>query len=304
MHAVLVIALGSIMIERFASLPQSLRERTRFVRLGAAQVPALLAHPDWQRPAPTMIWMHGRTVSKELDAGRYQRWLRAGIAACAVDLPGHGERRLDGWDSPTQTLRVLSQMVGEIDGIVELLRSPEWKGGFDVHRLGIGGMSAGGMATLRRLCDPHPFVCAAIEGTTGWLEGLYPKPLDEESDGSSSVPSVDVQGSSLGDGPVAHDANSVRAMDAMCRLESWRAIPMLALHAEMDQIVPIRVQTRFIESLRAHYERAGQSASLIEFVTFDRTGAPSEHAGFGKFGAEAKDRQTEFLRRWLRPETA
>ena len=29
-------------------------------------------------PRPTIIWIHGRTVSKELDPGRYLRWLRAG----------------------------------------------------------------------------------------------------------------------------------------------------------------------------------------------------------------------------------
>jgi len=77
-------------IERFSRLPSSLASRAKSVRFG--DVPALLAHPDWETPAPVVLWMHGRTVSKELDPGRYLRWVRAGIAACAVDLPGHGER--------------------------------------------------------------------------------------------------------------------------------------------------------------------------------------------------------------------
>jgi len=34
--------------------------------------------------------MHGRTANKELDPGRYLRLIRAGIAVCAIDLPGHG----------------------------------------------------------------------------------------------------------------------------------------------------------------------------------------------------------------------
>jgi hypothetical protein len=37
------------------------------------------------------------------------------------------------------------------------------------------------------------------------------------------------------------------------------------------------------------------------FLTFTDTGAPREHAGFGKFGAQAKDAATDFLVRHLRP---
>ena len=95
------------------------------------------------------------------------------IAACAIDLPGHGERRIEGWDSPSRTLDVLQQADSEIDGVVEALAAPEFGGAFDLDRMGIGGMSAGGMAALRRLCEPHEFKCAAVECTTGWLKGLY-----------------------------------------------------------------------------------------------------------------------------------
>lgn len=244
-------------------------------------MPALLAHPDWERPAPVMLWMHGRTVNKELDSGRYQRWLRAGIAACALDLPGHGERTIDGWDAPTHTLRVLTQMVSEIDGIVESLADPAWDGLFDLDRMGLGGMSAGGMATLRRLCDPHPFVCAAVEGTTGWLTDLY---------GANSPWGV------------SHDEAAVMALDAMSRLGAWRPIPLLALHAEHDEVVPLAAQRRFIEAVRERTRSSGGDQAQVELVTFGRTGAPQEHAGFGRFGADAKALQTDFLVKWLRPE--
>lgn len=60
------------MDDRFARFPSDLAWRTRAARLGPSRVPALLAHPDWTTPAPVVIWMHGRTVSKELDPGRYQ----------------------------------------------------------------------------------------------------------------------------------------------------------------------------------------------------------------------------------------
>src|SRR5262245_11172372 len=81
------------MIERFSQMPSALRANARWQRLGPSDIPALLVHPDWNsgQPAPMVLWMHGRTVNKELDPGRYLRWMRAGIGACAVDLPGHGE---------------------------------------------------------------------------------------------------------------------------------------------------------------------------------------------------------------------
>jgi len=185
-----------------AALPHDLRKAARLTRIG--QIPALLAHPDWQRPAPAMLWMHGRTATKELDPGRYLRWLRAGIGVCAIDLPGHGERLIPEYHTPARTLDMLEQAVREVDAVVEFLASPEHRGVFDLDRLGIGGMSAGGMVTLRRLCDEHEFRCAAIEGTTGNLAGLYLPPPGKPGDQAPW--------------PVKHDPARVAALDPMQRL--------------------------------------------------------------------------------------
>ena len=274
------------MIERFAKLPASLESKAKRVRLGPTGVPALLAHPDWTNPAPVCIWLHGRTVNKELDAGRYVRWLKAGIAACAIDLPGHGERLDPDFHSPKRTLDLLDAAIPEIDHVVEALAAPEFGGVFDLDRMAIGGMSAGGMATLRRLCDPHPFVCAAVEGTSGDLAGLY--------FARSRNPATAAW-------PVAHDPARVAQADAMQHLAGWRAIPLLALHSEKDELVPVQTQRRFIEALRGHYRASGADESLISLHTWPETGAPQEHAGFGRFGNDAKNMQTEFFVKHLRP---
>src|SRR5262245_8937275 len=160
------------MIDRFSKLSQALQKQSRWERLGPTQVPALLAHPDWQSPAPVVIWLHGRTAHKELDSGRYLRWIRAGIGACALDLPGHGERSEPDLQDAKATLRVWQQAVAEIDHVVEGLGDRKWGGAFDLDRIGIGGMSAGGMIALRRLCDDHPFRCASVEGTTGSFDSM------------------------------------------------------------------------------------------------------------------------------------
>lgn len=269
------------MIERFAQFPRALAERSRVTRFG--DVPVLLAHPDWDTTVPTILWLHGRTVNKELDPGRYLRWLRAGMAACAIDLPGHGERAAAAMQEPTGTMDVLTQAVGEIDGIVEHLADREWGGVFDLDRLAIGGMSAGGMVTLRRLCDPHPFVCASVEGTTGWLEGLY-----FSEDGRHRV------------GVAPHPRQKVMDMDAASHLGTFRPIPLLALHSEADEVVPWNVQQQFLKRLRERYTRLGADPGLVGGKTWPTTGAPQEHSGFGRAANEAKNAQVDFFAKWLR----
>lgn len=272
------------MIERFAQFPKALASQSRTVLLGPSRVPAMLAHPDWQKPAPVMIWMHGRTVHKELDPGRYLRWIRAGIAACSIDLPGHGERLEDEYHDPDMTPETLGQVIPEIDEVVEALAGPEFEVGgagvFDIEQMGLGGVSAGGMATLRRLCDPHHFKCAAVEATTGWLADLYrpdsPHPLR-----------------------VTHPPERIAALDPMEHLDTWRPIPLLALHSEADELVPFAGQAAFIEKLRCTYDQAGADPSLVELVTWPQTGAPLEHMGFGKLASEAKKLQTQFLAKHL-----
>lgn len=264
---------------RFGGFPRALAERARLDRFG--DVPVLLAHPDWETPAPVMLWLHGRTVSKELDPGRYLRWIRAGIAACAIDLPGHGERADADLQSPTRTLDVIEHAVGEIDRVVEALADPRFSGIFDLDRVGLGGMSAGGMVTLRRLCDPHPFSCAAVESTTGWLAEMY-------------------RAAGLDGWRGTHAPERIAEVDPMERLDSFQPIPLLVLHSESDVVVPLAGMRAFVERLGSVYAARGSSTELIEMKTWTTTGAPEEHSGFGRVGAEAKDVQVEFLSRTLR----
>ena len=275
---------------RFAQFPRSLAEKSRTDRFPGPKgdIPVLLAHPDWERPAPTVLWMHGRTVNKELDPGRYLRWMRAGIAAVAIDLPGHGERYSAIPTHPRSTLQVIEQMVREIDSVVEALTDPRFGPIFDIDRLAIGGMSAGGMATLLRLCSPHTFTCAAVEGTSGFITGLY---CPEESLGLNTNPPWGQ----------SHDLDQVRAIDPISQLAGFRPIPLLALHSESDRVVPVALQRYFLKRLGEHYETMGVSQSLIELKTWPQTGAPEEHNGFGKMGNEAKNAQVDFLVRHLKP---
>lgn len=268
------------MDSRFAKLPASLRALSRTTRLGP-DVPALIAHPQLEdadpAPAPAVLWMHGRTVNKELDPGRYLRWVRAGIGAIALDLPGHGERFLNDLQGPEGTLELIEQASGEIDAVLESVRE---LGIFDTDRLLIGGMSAGGMVTLNRLCTPHPFIGACVEGTTGNLHDLY-----FPGDGVAAREWL-----------VRHDPDEVARLDPIEHLDGFRPLPLLALHNEGDEMVHIGGQRRFLDALREHYKNRGADPGLIRLETFTDTGAPMEHIGFGRHANDAKNLQLDFIK--------
>ncbi|MCA9279577.1 MAG: alpha/beta fold hydrolase [Phycisphaeraceae bacterium] len=275
---------------RFSQFPKSLSDRAVLTRLGP-DVPALLAHPDGETPVPVVLWLHGRSVFKELDPGRYLRWIRSGIAACAIDLPGHGERTIEGWNGPEHTLDVLEQVIGEIDDVIDDLSRSEHAHLYDTSRVAIGGMSAGGMAALRRLCEPHRFACAAVEATCGDLETMY----FGDSERVVRTRTDDADTDRRSSWPIVHDRERVLKLSAMEHLSGFDPIPFLAIHSEADRVVPFDAQAKFIDALRSHYERSGSDASMIEFVHWTETGAPDEHNGFGNRANDAKNAQTSFF---------
>jgi poly(3-hydroxybutyrate) depolymerase len=229
----------------------------------------MIVHPDWRSPAPVVLWMHGRTVSKEIDPGRALRLLRAGIGFCALDLPGHGERLDPALHEPDRAWDVVTRMIDEIDPVTTALLAA---GPFDPERVGVGGVSAGGMAVLARLCRPHRFACAGVEATTGsWGHQRHRAMFAGRPDAA------------------------IGALDPIRHLDGWRPIPFLAIHSRLDEWVSVTGQAMFVEALRRHYD----DPTLVEFVQYDRTGAPFEHAGFGAMSGDAKNRQRDFFARRL-----
>ncbi len=254
-----------------AHMPSALLAAARWERLGPHRIPVMLVHPEWEldKRVPVVLWMHGRTVNKELDPGRYLRWMRAGIGACAIDLPGHGERFDESLQQPERTFEVVEQMEREIDAVVEALAEI---GSFDVSRMGIGGMSGGGMAAIMRLTREHPFICASVEATTGsWVHQRHRAMFRDLPD------------------EIFHRRNPME------HLEEWREIPFQAIHAKGDEWVAIEGQREFVGALREQYG----DPTIVELIEYEHTGAPYEHAGFGKMAADAKNRQLDFLRTHL-----
>jgi alpha-beta hydrolase superfamily lysophospholipase len=263
---------------RIAHFPTSLRERSTLTRLGP-DVPALLVEPERapgaRGPAPLVLWLHGRTVSKEIDTARYTRLMRAGVGVCALDLPGHGERLDAALQEPDALSELLAGALAEVDPVLDDLRRVAWfERQIDPERLAIGGVSGGGMIALRRLGDPHPFRCAAVEATAG--------------DFSRAAES-------------RFDVARLRDLDPAARVDAWRPIPLLAMHSEKDQVVPVAAMRDFLERLRARYAAQGASPDLVRLITWPETGAPQEHSGFGRFAGEARQHLVGFLAEHLSP---
>ena len=292
---------------RFSKLPRFLEERARRVRFeGAAdagdeglfggvqgQIPVLLAHPDpgaldadggvigGDATPPLMIWMHGRTAHKELDPGRYLRWLRAGIGVCAIDMPGHGERRDDALQGADRSLQIVQHVARhEIDLLLATLRERGYGEVFDLERVGIGGMSLGGITTLVRLCREHGFACATVEACAGDFRAMRDRHGFRSADGDGL-------------------SELAQRLEPRTHLEAWRPIPLLALHSEKDAWIPVDGVRGFIEALRERHSKQGADAEMVRLQTWPETGAEFEHIGFGKVSNEAKNLQTEFLGEWL-----
>ena len=256
-----------IMKSKFDALPSRLRAVSEEVSIG--EVPCLLVRAD-SSPRPFLFWMHGRTADKELDPGRYLRYVRHGINVCAVDLPGHGARFDASRQDARQSLEVVLQMASEIDGVFEGLAL---LGDFDLQRAAIGGMSAGGMAAIQRLLQPHSFRAAVLEATAGNLDAMRDLPFCA--------------------GLSKEELSDINPME---NLHQWKDIPVMAFHSRHDAWIPYLGQETFIQSLK---DKSAHSED-IELVSFDHTGAPYEHVGFGRESAFVKEVQVEFVAKFVR----
>ena len=67
----------------------------------------------------------------------------------------------------------------------------------------------------------------------------------------------------------------------------------------MVVVSPVSAIRSFTEALRSHYESLGADGASVRLVTWPETGAPNEHAGFGRVANDATNLQTDFFAQHL-----
>ena len=77
-----------------------------------------------------------------------------------------------------------------------------------------------------------------------------------------------------------------------CHLDLDLEVPVLAVHNQLDEWIDVTGQRTFIDTLRKRY---ADPNNVVFHVYEEPTGAPFEHAGFGRFSADSKIRQLTFL---------
>ncbi|NEA98758.1 alpha/beta fold hydrolase [Streptomyces sp. SID13726] len=191
---------------------------------------------------PTAVFVHGFT-SNRLELPSFvgmSRLLEAnGIASVRFDLSGHGESDGDFFDVT---------IAGEITETRAVLRAVREFGFVDPDRVGLVGMSMGGVVAgiaaaeepwVGALCLWSPAAVAPFEIGSGYLKGreLAPEIADKGY--------VDADGYRMSPALVA----DIAGLDVYGRSAPYRG-PVHILHGDKDDIAPLAYGRRYLD----HYD--------------------------------------------------
>jgi dipeptidyl aminopeptidase/acylaminoacyl peptidase len=237
------------------------------------ELDGILIHPAGKSssgPAPTVVLVHGGPYGRwqrdfNLSWGDWGQWLATAGYAVLMPNPrggfGHGETfaaAARGDVGGADWLDVLSA----VDAVVE-------RGIADPNRLGIGGWSQGGFMTAWAVTQTDRFK-AGIDGAGptewGWMAAT--------SDAGSFE--AELGGSTPWDGPGPHRHAAISPLSFVRQVTT----PLLILHGEKDERVPLSQATSFHRALR-------QTGVPVEMVIYPRE----------PHGIRERNHQIDLLRR-------
>lgn len=243
---------------------------------GGLRVRGFLGRPRSAGPHPAVIWNRGGNREYgALEGWEIIPYVEAGFVTVASQYRGgggsEGHEAFGGAD------------LADVLSLVPLL---EQLPGVDPNRIGMAGTSRGGMMTYLALAElarrgTHAVKAAATVGGIADLEDL----LDERPEMLDSV-YLPLIGATPWQAPEAYRARSA---------VSWPerlSVPLLLLHGEADQAVPVR-QARH---LAARAQAAGRPVQLVTFpgddhaLSANRYGLPLILEWLGRhLGREGED---------------
>ena len=209
--------------------------RVRIERHLVNDIPALLYRTD-ETPddSPLVVVLHGLTSRKERHLDLCLRLADAGFRVCAPDARSHGDRRteeLTTLSGDRTTTAFQAAFVRTVSGTVEDIMT--LAGYFGAARYGVIGHSMGGYIVLQAaLADPRVAAVVCISGVLDF----------------SGIPA------SL----LSPEVSSLLALaDVHSRAAELAERPVLLLHGETDEVVPVIGARRLREIL--------PSATFVEY---------------------------------------
>jgi len=184
-------------------------------------------------PMPAVIWIHGggwRGGDKADYSGRSTSWAEHGFLAVSINY-----RLVEAAQGSEEAWAELENCVEDCKCAVRWLRGNAEKYNVKPERIGVCGRSAGGYLAMMVGCVDET---AGLEGDGGW---------EEYSSRVQAV--VSYSGAILPKGDWACPVNHVTADDP----------PLLLVHGELDQTVPIERAEQMYEA----YQQAGLEATLV-----------------------------------------
>lgn len=198
---------------------------------------------------PLIIYYHGWETSKELVLTQARRLAKEGFRVIAPDAMYHGERKV-GPKSMIPSMTFWSSIQYNLAEFSELVQYFEKNDLIDHGRIGVGGLSMGGITTAALLTQ-HPEIKAAasIMGTPAPL--YYIERMHEA-----------IRKNQLA---VPHDLNLilswVKFYDLSTQPEKLAGRPLFFWHGKLDPKIPYEDAVAFFET--NHQTESGEQLRLV-----------------------------------------
>lgn len=144
-------------------------------KIGIIPVLEVVDQDQLYTPLPLIVYYHGWQTSKELVLTQGRKLAQQGFRVVLPDAQNHGEREAPMSQVPSLTfLQSIYTNLFEFESIVDYFTQL----GLDNGRLGVGGVSMGGMTTCALLTQhPEIDVAACVMGSPSLID--YRKQLEE-----------------------------------------------------------------------------------------------------------------------------
>lgn len=247
-------------------------------RKEVAQVPVLeVFSQDSVGKKPLVILIHGWGGRKEDMLTIAYHLARGELFVVSIDAVGHGERALN---EPWTWSSILTILGGTATDVMRVAEAYSGHPLADASRLGVSGLSMGGIITFQVLTSGNgkPKAAVPMIATPDLLSLRHARNSEHIYEMLGITPDVLLQNGTL---------QVLQQMQPLSRADQMIGIPVLMLNGVDDPLIPI-------EDVRAFYEKTRPLYPNIEAFQL------IEYPGVGHFvTAEMEEEALRWFRRYL-----